>query len=535
MNGWSRGWMLAIPVACAAAMYARFFGGYWLGDDFGNLHEAWFAAQRGTTLAQAWSQLFAPVPSEGAFYRPAMIAALLANAALAGARYPGWFVVGYAIHLANVALVALLVAELARASGRDGRAAGIVAAAAFALCPLLAEGVFWISARADAAVTLFTLAGLLAWSRAGASVARAFVLPLCMVAALGFKESAAVLPLQLALVVAGWPTRPTRGQIVAVVACFALAALFFVVRAHLFGDVWQVYRATDSAPSADRLRLALASIAPWWQALSQQTPGVASGYVALLAAATATLLLATRGAQRSLAAALFAASAGLCAATLLNLGGLNPSGEGGRLVYSPFAWLALALGVGSAATVTGRRGPPARIFGIALLAAATITGAWVLERELRLARDAQRDVQALALAAREWALTHPGLTLLVIDAQRGPVVTGRNAQGGLVLPPVQPEPLLHRIVPTLPAEIELRYDQLDAGLATRLAELRPSHVDAGVLKQLAERAGARWPDHYGCWSSRERRIVAFPAPVPARRLPWASAVRAAIAPCGMQS
>ncbi len=531
MNGRLRGWMLALPVACAAAMYARFFGGFWLSDDFGNLHTGWVAAQHGTTLAQAWTQLFAAVPSEGAFYRPLMIATLFVNAALAGPRFAGWFVVDYAIHLANVVLVALLVAELARASGRDGRLAGIVAAGAFALCPLLAEGVFWISARADAAVTLFTLAGLLAWTRAGVSVAGALTLPLCLAAALGFKESAAVLPLQLALVVVAWPTRPTRAQLIAVVGCFALAVLFFVVRAHLFGDVWQVYRSTDSAPPLERFRHAMASIAPWWRALSRQTPGAANGYVALLAGAVATILLATRGSQRSLAAALFAACAGLCAATLLNLGGLNPSGEGGRLVYSPFAWLMLALGVGGAATATGRRDPPARAFGLALLAAATITGTWVLERELRFARNAQGDMLALALAAREWALAHPGLTLLVIGGQRGPVVTGRNAQGGLVLPPIQPEPLLHRILPTLPAEIELRYDQLDAGLATRLAELRPSHVDAGVLKDLAGRDGARWPDHYGCWASRERRIVAFPSPDPTQRSPWATAIRAAIAQC----
>ena len=59
MNGRVPAWMLAIPVACAAVMYARFFDGYWLGDDFGNLHHGWLAAQHGTTLAQAWSQLFA--------------------------------------------------------------------------------------------------------------------------------------------------------------------------------------------------------------------------------------------------------------------------------------------------------------------------------------------------------------------------------------------------------------------------------------------------------------------------------------------
>jgi len=111
------------------------------------------------------------------------------------------------------------------------------------------------------------------------------------------------------------------------------------------------------------------------------------------------------------------------------------------------------------------------------------------------------------------------------------VVTGRNAQGGLVLPPVQPEPLLHRLLPTLPAEIELRHDQLEARLATRLAELRPSRVAASVLKQLGERGVARWSDHYGCWSSRERRIVAYSAPAAADRSAWVDAIRAAMRQC----
>ena len=134
-------------------------------------------------------------------------------------------------------------------------------------------------------------------------------------------------------------------------------------------------------------------------------------------------------------------------------------------------------------------------------------------------------------ATRDWATLHPGLTLLVIDGARGAVVTGRNAQGALVLPPIQQEPLLHRMLPTLPAEIESRYDQLQQGLATRLDALRPSFVDAGVLQRLAAHDTARWPEHYGCWSASERRIVELPAPDPAQRRAWADAVRETAARC----
>ena len=414
--------MLAIPVALAATLYARFFAGYWLGDDFGALASGLRTAQQGETLRQAWAHLFAPAASEGAFYRPAMSAAVLFNAALAGTRFAGWFAVNFAMHLANVVLVAIAVATLARACGRDGRLAGVVAACLFAACPLLAEGVFWISARADAAVTLLTLAAMLAWVRAHVSVAAACAVPLCVLAALGFKESAAVFPLQIALVAFAWPSRPARGQIASIVACFAFVALFFAMRAHLFGDIWHVYPTSAVASPDERFRHAIASLLPWWRGLSRSAPAAGTAYVVALAIAMATVLLATRGGQRLLAAALFMASVGLCAATLMNLGGMNPSGEGGRLAYSPFAWLALALGVASAKPLAGADRPAtsaSRRAGVAALVAATIIGTFVLERELRDAHAAQDQLHALAQATREWAALHPGLTLLVIDGARG--------------------------------------------------------------------------------------------------------------------
>jgi len=526
--------MLVIPVVCAAAIYARVFGGYWLGDDFGNLQTSWLAMQHGETLTRAWQQMFEPVASEGAFYRPAMIASLLFNAAIAGTRFAGWFAVNWAVHLANMILIAKIVRTLSAIAGRDGRMAGIMAAGVFGLCPLLAEGVFWISARADEWVTLLTLAALLAWTRAPAARATALAVPLCVLIALGFKESAAVFPLQLVLVAFAWPSRLTRTQTLTLVMSFVLAGLFFAIRAHLFGDVWNVYRSAPTGSLAERIRHAVATLWPWWRGLSQPAGNVGSIYIVALGLATPMLLLATRGAQRMLAAALFISAAGLCAATLLNLGGMNPSGEGGRLTYSPFAWLSLALGVASAAPVAAADRPAtslSRRAGIAGLVFATIIGTFVLDRELRVTRDAMNDVQALAHAIRDWPNDHPGLTLLVIDGERGPVVTGRNAQGGLVLPPIQPQPMLHRVLPTLPAEIELRYDQLRAGLATRLDAMQPSFVDAAVLKELAAPDVSRWPDFYACWSAREARIVELAAPDTAQRNEWAMNVRQSASRC----
>lgn len=536
----ARPWIVALPVVLAAAMYARFFGGFWLGDDFGNLHRAWSDAQRGALGSQTWAQFLAAVPSEGAFYRPVMIASLSLSEWLAGDRFAGWFAFNYAVHLANTALVALLVGRLARACGRDGRIAGAVAAAFFALCPMLAEGVFWISARADASVTLLTLAGFYAWAGAPTTALRALALPLLLAPALGFKESAAVFPLQMLVVMLAWPARLSRAQIAAVGGCFVLVLLFFAIRAHLFGNVWHVYPGADNGSLPERLWHGAESIVPWWRALTRHDAAIPAACAALSAAALACLGLGARGAARRVGAALLIASMGLAAATLLNLGGMSGAGEGGRLTYTPIAWLALALGVAGARPLHGTDAsahdpPPAyRRAGLALLACASIAGAIVLDAELRVAQFAERDMRALVQALPPWSATHPGLTLLIVPEREGAVVAARNAQGALALPPVQPEPLLHRVLPTLPEEIALRHDQLSSGLATRLAELRPSQVDAAVLTQLLERATPRWPDHYACWSPNARQLTEFSAPEPADRARWIGALRQASARCDLE-
>ena len=535
---------LAIPVLLAMLAYARFVDGFWLGDDFSNLHRLWHADHAGALWRHASAQFLSPVPSDGAFYRPVMIATMALNQWLFGPAYAGWFALNLALHLANTVLVGAIVATLAASCGRDGRRAGAVAALFFALSPALAEGVFWVSARADAAVTLFTLGGLYAWARTPAMSGRAFLLPLALLAALGCKESAAVFPLQMLLVAIAWPTRLTRAQLGAIAVCVALVATFMALRAHVFGDVWHVYR-SDTAPSVERFRDAVASTVPWWRALTAATPSMANVYAVLVIVTTVLLAASMSGARARLAIALALAAVGLVAATLLNLGELSASGEGGRLAYSPIAWFAVALGVAGAAPLPGPDaqghgrhardpGRHARRIAIVAMLAAASTGALVLDRELVIATRAEHDTRALAQAIDGWAQTHAGLTLLVIAEHDGPVVTTRNAQGGLVLPPVQATPLLHRVVPTLPQELPLRHDQFVRGLASRLEALRPSYVDARVLDALALPDEARWPQHYACWSAREQKIVELPAPDQAGRAQWVTTLDQAAARCNIQ-
>jgi len=522
------GWLVAIPLILMSAMYGRFFHGFWLGDDFGFLHQTWLASADGTLWVQTWAQFF-DVPSNGVvFYRPMMIASAALNQRIAGDNFAGWFAFNYLAHAMNTVIIAMLIARLAAACGRDARVAGVIAATFFALCPILAEGVFWVAARADAYVTLLTLAGVYVWASSPSSTIRAAALPLLFGLALGFKESAAVFAPQIMLVALAWPRRLSRAQIVAVAACFLLVALFLVLRAHFFGDFWRVYTRPESAPRVDALRLDAGSIKDWWENLTQSTPQGAIAYLVLLSSACVLIATHARGTQRQLAAAVLCASGGVVVATLLATGGMAASGEGGRLAYTPVAWLSLAIGIAGARPASdvgaGVDHPWYRRVGLALLACATFAGTWVLQGELRTARSAQNQVRDIVNASREWAMTHSGLTLLVIEQNYGPIVTTRNAQAWLVLPPVQPMPLLHHVLPTLPTELGARHDQLLAGLATRLDKVRPSRLDGDELNRLFEHDATRWPEHYACWSRHKHRFVELTPPDPFDRTSWAAAL-----------
>jgi hypothetical protein len=521
-------WLLAIPLVLMSSMYARFFHGFWLGDDFGFLHQTWLASADSSLWVQTWAQFFAVASDGVVFYRPMMIASVALNEWIAGNNFAGWFALNYLAHAGNTVIIAMLIARLAAACGRDGRVAGVIAATFFALCPMLAEGVFWVAARADAYVTLLTLAGVYVWASPPTSTMRAAALPVLFGVALGFKESAAVFPLQMMLVALAWPGRLSRAQIVAVAACFLLVALFLILRAHFFGDFWRVYMRPEAVPRVDALWLDAGSIQDWWQNLTQSTPRAAIAYLALLGSACGLIAACAQDAQRRVAAALLCASGGIAVATLLATGGMAASGEGGRLAYTPVAWLSLAIGIAGAEPASdvdrGEDHPWYRRAGLVLFACATFAGTWVLQDELRTARSAQNQVRDIVNASREWAITHSGLTLLVIEQNYGPIVTTRNAQAWLVLPPVQPTPLLHRVLPTLPAELGSRHDQLLAGLATRLDKVRPSRLDGDELSRLFEHDAARWPEHYACWSQHKHRFVELAAPDPSDRARWTAAL-----------
>ncbi len=513
---------VALALLATALVYAPGFAGFWLGDDFGNLRSAWEGASRGETLRGLLALLTRSVSEGAAFFRPAIIASFAFDFTHAGTTYAGWFAHNLLLHLANMGLLGWLLQRLAAQAGLRAGLAMPVAVALFGLSPLLAEGVYWVSARSDASVTLFALLGLVHWVGRPGVPARVAWLPLLMLPALLFKESAVLLPLQAGLLWLALPAMRERRRGIALLAAFALGAGFLAWRAHLFGDALQVYGGSFESGPLQRLVAALASLPDWLRGLAGGDAGWMLGHVGLLALALGLALSAAR--PRWLLLALAAAAAGGLLATFLNLGALLGSGEGGRLFYTPLAFLALAFGVGCAqgqVDATGRRRAGALAAGVAALAVGFVAllpllqGVWSTQAMLR------QLATALPAAARADAAM-----LLLVPDHVGPAVALRNGQAALVLPPLQAEALYRQLLPTLPGEVALRHRQYADGLLDRLdaAHAQPGGIEVG-LPQVADARG-RWPARVGCWSVAAGGLVEFAAPAAATADAWSAAILA---------
>ncbi|MEO8104224.1 MAG: hypothetical protein ABI790_17045, partial [Betaproteobacteria bacterium] len=272
---------------------------------------------------------------------------------------------------------------------------------------------------------------------------------------------------------------------------------------------------------------------PWWSALASATPLLAGVYLACGVSGLVLKLFAGPAPTWRLTLALAGASGGLALATLLNIGAMSSLGEGGRLAYGPVAWLALAIGVHLSrppASVT--RIPPVRTIATVVLALAAATGSGVLFGILRTSWSAQDGMRLITQSIAPWAESHPGLTMLLVPENDGAVVMARNAQGGIVLEPVQKQPYLHRVVPTLLSEVQLRQEQFCKGMATRLELVRPRLANAETLAAISERADTVWPKHVACWSTSQRKIVALTAPpMDATCEAWLASIRADVENC----
>ncbi|MEM7054264.1 MAG: hypothetical protein AAF446_06910, partial [Pseudomonadota bacterium] len=214
--------------------------------------------------------------------------------------------------------------------------------------------------------------------------------------------------------------------------------------------------------------------------------------------------------------ALLLCSGGLVLATFINLGSLPDHGESGRLLYGPIAWLALAIGVFT--NVIKHKPRPKRsllrLSDYINLSLATyvcwivllLSSFFLLQAHIKKFTLVQQSNLNLVQSIPDWAEKHPGLTMLFIPDRVGSVIALRNSQGAIVMPPIQQQPYLHRVLPTLLSEINLRHQQLRNGLAWQLRELPPQDLSDATFSRILKKAPSELPARIACWNQESGSI-----------------------------
>ena len=119
-----------------------------------------------------------------------------------------------------------------------------------------------------------------------------------------------------------------------------------------------------------------------------------------------------------------------------------------------------------------------------------------------------------ALAQTADSMPADSYAFVIVPDHLGAIPFARNAQGGLMLPPVQPRPLSGRLVVQLAHDLPSWPELLEKNLIGRLkTEPLASVTGDRQAPPGSQHESARpraVPDHYFCWSPRTHGLVALP-------------------------
>ncbi|HEX9302198.1 MAG TPA: hypothetical protein VF959_07600 [Casimicrobiaceae bacterium] len=506
--------VLLLPALAAAVLYAPTLAAGFLSDDYSQLH-AFDGCDGADGLGACVVHLFVSGMSAPSFqYRPLGMASFALNVMLSADPYY-WHLVNVALHAANAALVALLATQLMIERTIHTRYAALAAGWMFAWFAPGVEAVAWVAARFDGLALFFMLTAGCAFI-ASRRWNDGFALVSLVATILAFlsKEAAAI---GIVLIVAlAWWKQPSgagfarnalRAPIVAA-PWLLIAAVYFVGRALLFGDAFRVYAGVSPlrALVTGEWLVTLPGIVAWSRsALPETAARIAFAFSALVLASCAIVAgMRERNAARALCVVVVTVTISLA----LVLAQLHwaPNGEGGRVLYAIGAIALPGLTLPLAAA-----GPRLRfvawacvsvLLGSEYALAHAAIGRWV---------HAGADARALATALADTAAATPaeGYAFVVIPDHVGAIPFGRNAQGGLILPPVQTRSLSPKLIVQTPDALAQWPDLFERDIIGRLRRESLGSVVAN-LRPPAVPPPHALPDRYFCWSPRAGALVRLP-------------------------
>ncbi len=506
--------MLVMPALAAIVIYLPALPGGFLSDDYSLLH-TFYGADAREVAARVGKTFVSGVGPPSNQYRPLTMASFALNTYFSGANAAAWRLVNVLLHGANAALVALLAWQLAGVAARGARSAALAAGLAFAWFAPSVEAVAWVAARFDGMSLFWTLVAACTFLASDRWRDR-YSLASLVATVLAFmsKESAAIAP--VLIVALAWVKRPEdegllRGTVRAMVRALpwiAIASAYFVFRMSIFGDPFRFYPGTSpgTALLSGKWLAALPASRDWWP-LALPEAGLRTAFAwasLLLGIAAVSASLRHRAERRVLVALVLTFLAAL--AMLFSHTGWSLTGEGGRVLYAIAAIAALALAI-PLRTPDRRLRIAAWIVAVVLLASGFALTQAAVERRTQ----AGAEVRALIAALRETADAVPASSyaFVIVPDHLGSIPFARNAQGGLMLPPVQPRSLSPQLVVQLANDLPAWPAQLEKNIVGRLK------VDA--LAEVAADRGASAtqlppavPDRFYCWSPRRHALVALP-------------------------
>ena len=508
--------MLAVPALAAFVVYLPAVPGGFLSDDYSLLH-FFYGAGVQETAARVVKTFVSGVGPPSNQYRPLTMASFAANTLLNGASSPEWRLVNVTLHAANAALVALLSWQLAGPATRRARRAAIAAGVAFAWFAPGAEAVAWIAARFDGMALLWMLVASCAFMASRAWSDRYGLLSLAAsVLAFMSKESAAIGPALIATL--AWARRPNeegcfRGvgrALVDIWPWVAIGAAYFAYRMWIFGDPFRFYPGTSPGSNLLKMKwlLALPASAPWWPLVMPEGSllriySICALFVGI-AAVSAGLTDRREGRVLLAIVAAFFASCAL----LFSQWGWSDNGEGGRVLYALAAIAALAVAL-------PLRSPDRGLRRVGFLIVLIFLGCGLMltrgAAERRAQAGAEMNALTAALAATADATPPSSYAFVVVPDRIGAIPFGRNAQGGMVLPPVQRRSLSSNLVVQLAADLPGWPKMLAANIITRLkTEPLQNVTDNPQVPESAVPAVSAAPDRFYCWNWKSHALVSMP-------------------------
>ena len=438
---------LGLVVAIVVFLDVRGITGSFLSDDFAHLHVIAHMDRDHALGAWVLARFVEPLGSGNFAYRPIVFLCYAIEWRLFGAWAAGWRITSLLVHLANIAIVFVVVSRWTSGQTR-GLATGVSAAALFAAFPFAGEVTFWPGGRAELLTALFSLLFLasLNGGPGRASIPRQILRIAALIAALLSRESAMPLPV-IALFIDTALARAQRSQDVEQqwLASLRFAARdlapswiafagYLAWRMSLFGTPFKVYPASSPPASVNEYFERLSSFG----ALLRSHPGLDPPWLWALVAGALSLALVSAWAigirERPHAQTLLAGACCLGAlvylfAPALSFHAAAASGEGARNYYVAWIYVSMALGFAAGASRVGS------LLGVAAVG-------WMLVGQhgsVKQWQDAARQMRDVIAAIPTWAERRDPdeYALLLLPDHIGVALFARSAEGSIVDWPIQ--------------------------------------------------------------------------------------------------